>query len=125
MSDGISDVCSSDLGVQRLDRVRRPEPRQIAVHRHGLQPARAQAGEGEAAEALGQRLAAGTGDQRQVAEGGPAARTGSSQRLEELHLYGGVGEVVLAADTGGYDQPAVVAPRGVSGERTAVPAQPP
>src|SRR3546814_6961070 len=72
--DWSSDVCSSDLVEvggkrgqvgQRLDRVRRAEPRQIAVHRHGLQPARAQAGEGEAAEALGQRLAAGTGDQRQ------------------------------------------------------------
>ncbi len=61
---------------------------------HRLDAVLAQRGDGECAEALGQRLAV-LADQKAVV--GERGRCGA-QRFEQGDLYAGVGHVILAAD---------------------------
>ena len=78
----------------RRDRIRGPEHRDIARHRERLDPFRAQALDGERAVALGQRLSVGADQETVVAERGRLR----AERLEQLDLRRGIGDVVLAAD---------------------------
>ena len=68
----------------------------------------AQRGDRQGAGALGEALAAGVGQQIVVAEDGRGAR----QRLENLDLHRGIGDVILAADDMGDAEVDVVDDRG-------------
>ena len=78
----------------RRDRIRGADHRDVARHGHRLDALRAQARDGERPVALRQRLPVGADQQTVMAEGG---RRGA-ERLEQLDLRRGVGDVVLAAD---------------------------
>ncbi len=68
----------------------------------------AQLGQRQRAEALGQPLAFGAGEEVVVGEG----RDRAAQRLEDLDLRAGIGDVVLAADHVGDAQVDIVDHRG-------------
>ena len=100
----------------RLDRLRGAEMGEQAVDRHRLDAVLAEAGDGEAAEPLRQALAGRIRDQRRVSE----ARHRGAQRLKQLDLDRGVGDVVLAPDDVGDRQVDVVDHSGQRVDRPAV-----
>src|SRR5579859_6931936 len=77
-----------------LDRIRGAELREHAVDGHGLDAGLAQGREAQALHPLRERLAAFARDQREMRE----VRYRGAERLEDLDLEGGVGDVVLAPD---------------------------
>ena len=78
----------------RRDRVGGADGRGVARHGERLEPLLAHALNGERPVALGQRLTLGADQQIVMAEG----RRLGAQRLEQLDLRRGIGDVILAAD---------------------------
>ena len=77
----------------RLDRIGSADLGEMREHRHGLIALGRQLAHAERADALGERLAIGADQQREMAERGNL----SAQRLENLDLHAGIGDVIFAA----------------------------
>ena len=87
--EGLCQLARIERGI---DRIGGAEPRQKGNQRLGLDPVLTQRGDAQRAEPLG-KLALGPGQQRLVGK----AWGRRTQRGEHLHLGGGVGDMILAA----------------------------
>ena len=82
------------IGGDRVNRLRGPDQRRNARHRHRLDPLLAHAGDRQRAEPFRQPLAIGPDQQAVMGE----LRRLGRERLEQLDLHRGVDDMVLAAD---------------------------